>query len=111
MRQGPWSRLSRPRSGTRARARCRKRTLWRCKGLDQAHVPRGCLEVRPEVGVGYLYEGFGAPASSLAVEVGDAVLGDDVMDIVAGGGDAGAVVEHRDDAREGAALGRGGEGD
>ena len=56
-------------------------------------------------------EGLGTLADGFAIEVGDAVFGDDVADVVAGGDDAGALFEHGDDAADAVVLGGAGEGD
>ena len=53
----------------------------------------------------------GAFADGLAVQVGHAVFGDDVVDVGAVGDDAGALGEGGDDARDGVAFGGGGHGD
>ena len=46
-----------------------------------------------------------ALADVLAPQVGDAVLGDDVVDVAAAGDHAGALLEARPDAADGAVLG------
>ena len=48
------------------------------------------LELGAVVGVGDVDQGAGALAQVLAVEIGDAVLGDDIVDVGARGDDAGA---------------------
>lgn len=50
------------------------------------------------VGVGDFEKSLGALLDGFAVELGDAVLGGDVVDVGAGGDDAGAGFEGGDDA-------------
>ena len=64
-----------------------------------------------EVGVGDADEVFGAVFEGTSLEAGDAVFGDDVVDIVAGGADGSARREEGFDARDGAARCCGGHGD
>jgi hypothetical protein len=79
--------------------------------LEVAESAAGGGQVGAEVGVGDVDELLGALADGAAVEGGDAVFGDDVVDVVAGGDDAGAFVEHGDDAADGVVFGGGEEGD
>ena len=55
-----------------------------------------------EVGVCDADEVFGAVLEGAAFEAGDAVFGDDVVDVVARGADGGAFGEEGFDARDGA---------
>lgn len=51
-----------------------------------------------EVGVGNADEVFGAVFEGAALETGDAIFGDDIVDIVAGGADGGTGREEGFDA-------------
>ena len=64
-----------------------------------------------EVGMRDADEVFGAMLESAALEAGDAVLGDEVVDVVAGGGDGGTRGKEGLDAGDGALGGGGGHGD
>src|SRR3990172_10962045 len=69
--------------------------------------PLGRLaQLLSKIRVGDGDELLGALAQALALKAGDAVLGDDVVDVVAGHGGHGAGLELGHDAGDGAALGR-----
>src|SRR5579859_3855724 len=68
------------------------------------------LEFLLKARIGDADERFGAFPQGFAVEIRDAVLGDDVMNISARGDDAGAGFEHGNDARDFAGKRGGGEG-
>ena len=71
----------------------------------------GLDEPGPEFGMGDVDEVEDPFADALAVQVGDAVFGDDVMDVAAGGDDACAFGEVRDDSADLACAGGGGHSD
>ena len=64
----------------------------------------------PEIGVSDFNEGFRPLAEGFAPKLGDAVLGDDVVDIIAGGGHRRAGVQEGDDLGDLALAGGGGHG-
>src|SRR5271157_4718884 len=74
---------------------------------EQLAAAREILELGAEFRIGYLDERFDALAEGLAVQIGDAVLGDDVVDVAARGDHAGAGLELRNDARDGTLPGGG----
>src|ERR1035437_307263 len=78
---------------------------------EQLAAAREILEIGAELRVGYLDERFDTLAQGLAVQVGDAVLGDDVVDVAARGDHAGAGLELRNDARDRTVPGGGRQGD
>src|SRR5690242_5019413 len=90
-----------------------------CAGMDRRAVRRGerkaffargpLFQFLAEGGMGDVDERPHALADGPAVQIGDAVLGDDEMDVAARRRDAGRRGEHRDDARERSVLRRRGE--
>ncbi len=65
-------------------------------------------QLLPELRRGDVDERLHPLADRLAVQIGHAVLGDDVVDVVAGRDHARALLQHRHDAADGAVLGRAG---
>ena len=78
---------------------------------DVFHLDRLAQQLFAEIGVGDRDQGDRPLLHALAVQVGDAVLGDDVVNVAAGGDDARPGAQLRDDARDLAVLGGRGHGD
>lgn len=77
---------------------------------DEVHFLGGAGEFLAEVGMCDADEGLGTLGAGQPLQADHALLGDDVIHVVPGGGDAGALREDGLDLGDGVVLGRGLEG-